>query len=117
MEHQQAEEGEENYMLVDHDGNILDVDMHQFADSAQMNKGAVSKGLVECEAESDGYPASDESAIYRSLCYENAFSYPEWLQQEDDWQRSGRRAQLFRPVVAVEPFLHAAAEFVAKTPP
>ncbi|GAU93391.1 hypothetical protein RvY_05341 [Ramazzottius varieornatus] len=110
MEYQQAEEGEENYMLVDHDGNVLDVDMHQFVDCAQMNKGAVSNGLVECEAESNGCPASDESGIYRSLCYENAFSYPEWLQQEDDWQRSGRRPQLFRPVVAIEPFLHAAAE-------
>ena len=86
--------------------------LDDFTDDALMDTESVSDGPVEQDMRVDGYPEPDTSSIYQSFRYENAFTYPDWLQQEDERQRPDRRPQIFRPVVAVDPYLRSAVEFV-----
>ena len=76
-------------------------------DDVLMDTESVLDGPVEHDMRMDRSPEPDTPTIYHSLRYENAFTYPNWFQQENDQQRPDSRTQIFRTVVAVEPYLRS----------
>ena len=116
MDHREAE------LKVGRDASMDDIrELHlpepllvvgNLTDDVLMDTESVLEGPAEHDMIVDRSPEPDTPTIYHSLRYDNAFTYPDLFQQGDEQQRLDRRPQLFRSVVAIEPYLRSAVEFV-----